>query len=310
MEQIEGSRVSLILPVYNGEETIASAISSLLNQTYGNYELLICIDGSNDGSLEIIKGFKDERITLFINERNIGLAATLNRLIRKVSDSSVYIAMAEQDDWYFPYRLEEQVAFLDSNPDYGLVSGIAEHWTGDSTEPFLFPDIIINGGQYPKVHEEFFKLNYRHQSKVVNTCTMFRKSVYIENGMYFSCHFPNVSIDWSFILRFSKFSSIYGLNSKLVRMDRRQERNSITSDVEKKNKASFELIKYMKFEFSDVISRDDYEFAMLNQKLITAATHPWFKRFLLMSWWFLLYRGHQLVIDRFQLELSRLKNKC
>jgi glycosyltransferase involved in cell wall biosynthesis len=309
MEKIVEPRVSIILPVYNGEETIESTINSLLNQTYNDFELLICIDGSHDGSLEVLKGFKDERIIMLANDNNIGLAATLNRLIRKVSDSSVYIAMAEQDDWYYPYRLEEQVAFLDSTPEYGLVSGIAEHCSGDNSEPFLFPDIIINGGQYPKEHEEFFKLNYRYQSKVVNTCMMFRKSVYIENGLYFSCHYPNVSVDWSFILRFSKFASIYGLNSKLVRMDRRKERDSITSNAEKKNKASFELIRHMRFEFREILCRKDYINARLNQKIVTAATYPWFKRFILMSWYFFLYPGNQMVIDRFQLELSRLKNK-
>ena len=66
------SLVSIIMPLYNGSLFISSTIESILNQTYTNFELLILDDLSSDNSIEIIKSFKDKRIKLFTNKKNIG----------------------------------------------------------------------------------------------------------------------------------------------------------------------------------------------------------------------------------------------
>lgn len=138
-------RVSIILPIYNGERTLRNTLDSLLNQTYQDFELLACIDGSEDGSMEIHQSIGDPRLQILRNERNLGLARTLNRLMTEVNEESEFVAMAEQDDFYYTHRLEKQVEFLVQNPDYGLVSGVAEFFTGDESNITLFQACLPKG---------------------------------------------------------------------------------------------------------------------------------------------------------------------
>lgn len=259
--------VSIVLPIYNGESTLEATVKSLLNQTFQDFEILACIDGSNDGSFEILSSIKDNRIKIFTNKVNMGIGRTLNKLIYKSNPHSKYIAIAEQDDYYYPYRIEKQVEFLDSNPNFGLVSGIAEFFDGN-TVTSLFPGLLVNGGQYPEDPIEMFLLNYRNQIKVVNSCMMIRKDVHIENGLYFSQHFPSISVDWSYILRFSLISKIYGLPDILVRIDRRPNRNSVTKNKESQFSAARELIRSFRYEYPQIISNSDYRYAKTTQHLL------------------------------------------
>ena len=70
--------ISVLLSVFNEEKYIVDAITSVLDQTYENFELIIIDDASTDKTLEILKSFKDTRINIFTNNRNIGQTKTLN----------------------------------------------------------------------------------------------------------------------------------------------------------------------------------------------------------------------------------------
>ena len=83
-------KVTVLMPVYNGEFYLKEAIESILNQTFIDFELLIINDGSTDNSREIILSFNDSRIRLVDNSRNLGLTKTLNRGINLVK--GVFIA--------------------------------------------------------------------------------------------------------------------------------------------------------------------------------------------------------------------------
>jgi glycosyltransferase involved in cell wall biosynthesis len=259
-------KLSVILPIFNGDKTLANTLESLLNQTYQDFEIVACIDGSNDNSFNILKSFENKfkSFTILINEKNLGLGLTMNRLVNKTQGK--YIAIAEQDDYYYPNRFSLQIEILEKNTNIGMVSGIADFWDGEKVN-FRFPGILVNGNQYPKA-EEMFLLNYKYQIKVANSCMMFRKSIHIDNGLYFSKHYPSVSVDWSYVLRFCLFSDIYGINQSLVKLDRRADRNSVTSNKEKQYKAARELIKSFYFEYPDLISKKDFKFAMTTEHLL------------------------------------------
>ena len=70
--------VSVIMPAYNGEKYIGAAIESILNQTYGNWELIIIEDKSTDNTLDVIQKYKDSRISLYLNPCNKGIAYSTN----------------------------------------------------------------------------------------------------------------------------------------------------------------------------------------------------------------------------------------
>ena len=259
-------KVSVILPIYNGEKTLAATLDSLANQSFKDFELVVCIDGTHDGSKQILENWKAkfQSVQIFENEANLGLGPTMNRLT--ASCKGEYVAVAEQDDFYYPNRLEIQVNLLDSKPEVGMVSGISEFWDGSKVTS-AFPGLLVNGGQYP-VGKEMFLLNYRNQIKVVNSCMMFRKVVHIEHGLYFTKHYPSISVDWTYVLRFSLVSRIYGLNEVLVRLDRTRDRNSVTSNKEIQFKASRELLRSFAYEYPEIISKEDHNFAIVSQRLL------------------------------------------
>lgn len=259
-------KVSVILPIYNGEETLEETLKSLADQSFQDFELVACIDGTNDNSQKILESYRKRflKLTVLVNDKNLGLGPTMNRLV--ANSSGEYIGIAEQDDYYYPERLQLQVDLLDAKTEIGLVSGIAEFWNGDKVTS-TFPGILVHGGQYPE-GEEMFLLNYRNQIKVVNSCIMFRKSVHIDHGLYFTKHYPSISVDWTYIMRFSLVSKIYGLHQILVRLDRRPNRTSVTTFKDKKFAATRELLRNFAYEYPEIISKKDYNYGLRTQILM------------------------------------------
>lgn len=113
--------VTVLMPVYNGEEYLCEAIESILNQTFRNFEFVIINDGSIDGTVAILTDYqrRDERIQVW-HQENQGLIAVLNKGLDLAQGR--YIARMDADDISHPERLAIQVAYLDSNPEIGLVS--------------------------------------------------------------------------------------------------------------------------------------------------------------------------------------------
>ncbi len=112
-------KVTVLMPVYNGEKYLRKAIESILNQTFKDFEFLIINDGSTDRTKEIILSYRDQRIVYLENEENIGLTKSLNKGLKIAKGE--YIARMDGDDVSLPERLEKQVEFLDRNSDYVLV---------------------------------------------------------------------------------------------------------------------------------------------------------------------------------------------
>lgn len=110
--------VSVIMPVFNGEEFLAEAISSVLTQSYKRLELIVVNDGSSDGSMGIVQGqlAKAENIHC-ISQDNAGVSAARNHGIN--SCSGELIAFLDQDDRWVEYALETQVAHHCQHPDIG-----------------------------------------------------------------------------------------------------------------------------------------------------------------------------------------------
>lgn len=119
-------KITVAMPVYNGEKYLARTIDSVLAQTYSNFELLIVNDGSTDNSAKILEKYAmhDKRIRVLHNERNMGIVYTRNRSFSE-SDSE-YIAILDHDDIALPNRLKKQINFLDSHQDFGLVGSWIE----------------------------------------------------------------------------------------------------------------------------------------------------------------------------------------
>lgn len=105
--------VSIIMPSYNTGKYIEKSITSVLRQTYTNWELIIVDDCSTDNTDEVVATFHDSRIKYFKNKRNSGAAVSRNRALREAEGK--WIAFLDSDDLWYPEKLEKQISFMDKN---------------------------------------------------------------------------------------------------------------------------------------------------------------------------------------------------
>ena len=110
------------MSVYNGRPFLETAVESVLDQTFTDFEFIIIDDGSTDGSSEILRrhAAQDDRIRLF-DQENIGITPSINRGLRKTRGE--YIARMDADDVSLPARFEKQVAYLENHPDCVALGG-------------------------------------------------------------------------------------------------------------------------------------------------------------------------------------------
>lgn len=115
--------VSILFPCYNAEKFLYVALESILAQDYSNLQVICVDDGSSDSTAQILEEFKlaDTRIEIITLEKNGGLINCLNTAIKHVKGE--FFARMDADDYCPPYRISEQVEFLESNPKFELVSG-------------------------------------------------------------------------------------------------------------------------------------------------------------------------------------------
>ena len=111
-------KVSIIMGIYNCAPTLPEAIDSILAQTFSNWQLILCDDGSADSTYAVAKSYQErfpDKIVLLQNERNMGLNHTLNRCLQKADGE--YVARMDGDDVSLPTRLEKEATFLDEHPE-------------------------------------------------------------------------------------------------------------------------------------------------------------------------------------------------
>ena len=111
-------KISVLMPVYNGDQFLDKSIKSVLNQTFNNFEYIIINDGSTDGSLKIIESYKDNRIKIINYSKNKGITFALNNGLKIAKGD--YVARQDQDDISYPDRLMLQIEYLENN-DVDLV---------------------------------------------------------------------------------------------------------------------------------------------------------------------------------------------
>lgn len=126
--EFDAPLVSIVMSVRNGLPFLYDAIQSILSQTYKNFELIIMDNASSDGSVNCIQSFTDQRIQLILNEKDLGLSASLNRGFSLARGK--YIARMDADDISLPHRIEKQVHFLEQHPDICLCGGAYEIFGG------------------------------------------------------------------------------------------------------------------------------------------------------------------------------------
>lgn len=167
--------ISIVTPTHNCEKYISKTIESILNQTYKDFELIIIDDFSSDGTLQIINSYKDPRIKIIKNKKNMGAAYCRNKGI-ELSNGD-YIAFLDGDDIWDPLKLEKQLKFMINN-NYGF----------SCTNYYVMNDNIVTKKVIsPRriTHKKFLRTDY-----IGCLTVMYKKSI-----------FPDLKIDESIMKR-------------------------------------------------------------------------------------------------------------
>ena len=115
-------RITVLMGGYNCATTLIEALDSLMNQTYKDFIIVICDDGSSDDTLKVATNYASSHKNVLVikNEHNMGLNYTLNHCLEYANTE--YVARMDGDDISLPKRFEKEIEFLDSHPEYTIVS--------------------------------------------------------------------------------------------------------------------------------------------------------------------------------------------
>jgi glycosyltransferase involved in cell wall biosynthesis len=173
-------KVSVILPVFNGEAYLKAAIESILSQTFKDFELLLVNDGSTDTSEEIILSYTDNRIVYVKNEFNRGLIFTLNKSI-DIAQGEL-IARMDADDIALPDRLQKQVDYFEKHPIAVLASTVKLIDANDQPLPDWKQDTRNITPQ--QIEKYLLKDNCIAHPTVLGSTSLFKKYRYQDNQKY------------------------------------------------------------------------------------------------------------------------------
>lgn len=218
-------KVSIIMPIYNGEEYLKDAIRSILTQTFSDFELIISDDASTDASWEIAKHFaiEDHRIRILRNQYNLGLIGNLNVLLDAANGD--YLARQDQDDISTPERLKHQVDFLDKNPEIGLL-GTAFHQIDKNG------DILLT--TYQPMSDTEIRWKILFANPFAHTSVMFRHNLLHQYGLRYSDKYPH-SEDYELWIRMLQYTRAANLSEPFVSWRRNEKGISQTHVEEQTN---------------------------------------------------------------------------
>jgi glycosyltransferase involved in cell wall biosynthesis len=244
MSKAQAGLISVVMPVHNALPYLDDAVSSILEQTFKDFEFVIFDDGSTDGSTERLQQWAkhDSRIRLIRGQQNLGPARSSNEVVHHAS--SPLIARMDADDVSYPDRLEKQANILAMQPDVGIIASLCE--------------VLDAGGQKVRGPEMWRLTRKSWFTPFPHGSMMFRRSLYDAIGGYREeCEFWE---DLDFVLRASERSRIlviprplyfYRQSNTSTRIASKQERVEEAIDLRYR---SIERIRQNR-SYNDVLSR-------------------------------------------------------
>ena len=263
------------MPVFNGERYLAEAISSILNQTYSDFEFIIINDGSNDSSRQIVESYKDNRIIVINNDGNKGLIYSLNKGLEVAKGK--YIARIDADDIAVETRFEKQVSFLEENQNVGVLSSDYIRFNNSSKKYTK----SISG-------DDRIKSFLLFSATICHPTLMLRKSVLSENNLVYSSSAKHVE-DYELWTRLALVTKFETLNEALLMY--RDHENQVShlyaeiqtenSDIVRKN-----YLESLQFTFS-IEELNTHNFIASNQRITSKSDlisiEKWLKNLILQN---------------------------
>jgi len=216
-------KLSVVMPVHNGERYLREAVESVLNQTFTDFEFIIINDGSTDTTQAILENYPDSRLVV-VNREHQGLVASLNQGLTLARGE--YVARQDADDISLSTRFATQIDYLDKNPEVVLVT--SDYEIIDSKGCLL--GRMRREGDPSLV--AWYLLFYNHVAG--HSLVVFRRDPVVDLGGY-SGRRRHIE-DYDLWLRLSNVADIVILPDVLLRW--RMHDESISSQCNKEQEAS------------------------------------------------------------------------
>ncbi len=172
-----GTNVAVIMPVYNAGLFLRECLDSILAQTFRDFVLIVCDDGSTDDSPQILAEYaaRDGRMKVLTNHENLGIPLTRNKLLTAVPQGCEYLAIMDSDDVCKPDRLERQVKFLLDHPELCGVGSALE---------IIDEHSRTTGFRCYPVSPEEIRLTMPDRNVLAQSSLMLRRAAFDEFGGY------------------------------------------------------------------------------------------------------------------------------
>lgn len=250
--------MSVIMPVFNAENYLIEAIESVLAQTHGNFELIICFQTSEDDSLKVIKRYaaRDSRIrVLYRAEPNLSMA--LNDGLKKARGK--YIARMDADDICHPERLIIQLSYLERNPEIGVCGSWFEIFCDNG------PVVISR----PPLKDDELKVRALFAVPFAHPSVMIHSKIITEYDLYYDPRYNTIE-DFDFWLRMSNYTKFGTIDKILLRY--RYLEKSVSKiaekDVDKRFRLSREIFsrQLKKLGFRNSLNEDKIHFILADKR--------------------------------------------
>lgn len=239
-------KISVIIPVYNGEKYLKETLDSIVQQTFRDFELLLIDDASSDGSLQILHEYAkvDDRIRVFGNKQNMGIAETTNFGIAQAAGE--FIALSDQDDVSAPERFDQQIIYLGQHPEISVL--------GTQTISFS-PDCEVEERKsaFP-LTPGAIRWGLIFGCMLANPTVIFRREIFVEHGFRFSKY--RVAQDFDLFTRISPLFKFANLPQALVFHRIHDKNASKTSSLLQQNE-HYEITKNHVFDLIGEELSDD-----------------------------------------------------
>jgi glycosyltransferase involved in cell wall biosynthesis len=193
------------MPTYNGARFLRPAIESTLNQTFPGFELIVINDASTDGTPQLLGEFKDDRLRVISNERNLGIAASTNKGLALARGD--YVALQDHDDISLRHRFQRQVDFLNTHPNIALVGSAA----------ILIDETGVAYGDYFEPADDIeIKWEMLFRCPIRHTSVMARRTIMSAIGGYSHDPLLKVASDYDLLSRIAMQHGVENLVDRLV----------------------------------------------------------------------------------------------
>ena len=206
-------KLSVLLPVHNGERFVSAAIGSILAQTFREFELILVDDGSTDATAQILDGLEDPRIRILRNDSNKGFAHSLNRGLAAVRGALT--ARMDADDLSHPDRFAEQVRYLAAHEGIGLVA--TDYSIVDASDRTLTASVLGRDVVGPEVEWRLF-----WENPIVHPSVMVRTELLRSSGGYAES-FHHYAEDLDLWFRLARETEMAVLGRVLFRLRKHDE---------------------------------------------------------------------------------------